>query len=319
MFRADALAELFPRVLDVLAPEHVAGLLATTRVVGMECPGLHSIYAELDCEFGSADEVGPLTYRVVDHDARFARVGIEVASNGMRGNVTAFFRPPPRSQLAIDQIEGVAGDEFEGQRALILGGSRGLGEVVAKLLAAGGASIVVTYFHGERDAGKLVEEIASHGGEAASLRWNVLDEPPDLGSALESGWTPTHMYYLASPHIGATGGFSDELFSKFCDYYVAGFIKSVNELLALDIECLDVLYPSSVFVDEKPADMAEYVAAKCAGEAACEDLQQRHDNLRILAPRLPRMATDQTQSLLGDDSSDPLPVMLGELRRLRDL
>ena len=313
------LQELFPRVLEVLAPAQAAALLASTRVVGMECPGEHSIYAELDCEFASAEVAAPMTYSVVDHDPRFARVGMELEAAGVRGRATAFFRPPPQAQLALDRVDGVADDEFAGQRALVVGGSRGLGEVVAKALAAGGASIAVTYFHGEQDAGKLVGEIASRGREAASLRWNVLDDPPDLRSALPPGWTPTHMYYLASPHIGSSSGFSDELFSKFCDYYVAGFVKTVDAVLSLDVDRLDVLYPSSVFVDDEPAGMAEYVAAKRAGEAACEDLSRQHANLRVITPRLPRMATDQTQSMLGEESPDPLPTMLGELRRLRDL
>ena len=60
-------------------------------------------------------------------------------------------------------------------------------------------------------------------------------------------------------------------------------------------------------------------ASESEARPARDALQARHQNLRILRPRLPRLATDQTRSLLGEESADPVPVLLEELRRLRDL
>ncbi len=46
----------------------------------------------------------------------------------------------------------VSANEFTGAAALVVGGSRGLGELTAKLLAAGGGRVTITYAYGEGDA-----------------------------------------------------------------------------------------------------------------------------------------------------------------------
>ena len=51
--------------------------------------------------------------------------------------------------------------EFAGSTALIVGGSRGLGALTAKILAAGGGKVIITYATGRADAEDLTEEIRS--------------------------------------------------------------------------------------------------------------------------------------------------------------
>ena len=46
----DAIAAMFPAVSGWMGPRRVAALAATTLLVGMVCPGLHSIYAGLTFE-----------------------------------------------------------------------------------------------------------------------------------------------------------------------------------------------------------------------------------------------------------------------------
>jgi hypothetical protein len=115
--------------------------------------------------------------------------------------------------------------------------------------------------------------------------------------------------------VGAKGIFSPKLFEQFCDYYVTGFLNTVSPLIACGLT--SILYPSSVAADELPVMMGEYAAAKTAGEVLCAFMEKTHQGLRILRPRLPRMATDQTASLFPVDNLDPIPVMLEYLRDLR--
>jgi hypothetical protein len=80
-----------------------------------------------------------------------------------------------------------------------------------------------------------------------------------------------------------------------------------------------VFYPSSAAIEELPMDMAEYAAAKMAGELLCDFLQKAHPGLMIHKPRLPRVATDQTVSLLPVNNQEPVPVLLRNLRYLRQM
>ena len=80
-----------------------------------------------------------------------------------------------------------------------------------------------------------------------------------------------------------------------------------------------VFFPSSTAVDDLPLDMGEYAAAKMAGEILCVFLQKAHPGIAVHKPRLPRIATDQTASLLPVSSQAPVPILLRNLRRLRQM
>ena len=314
---------LFPSLIRVLPPMQLAALLATTRLVGMECPGHHSIYSSLNLAF-FADSAGvpSLNYHVADCNRRLALVSMAVEAPGVKGQIKAFLRPQPQRQAAFaDLCRQVEAQEFSAQRALIVGGSRGLGEVTAKLLAAGGAAVTLTYYRGEQDARRIVEEIVSHGGDADCLPLNVLEPSQGPPGRIANRSKPLYLYYFATPYIfgAARGQFSPQRFAAFCEYYVTGFLRTVQAVADPSSGLQKVFYPSSAAIEELPLDMGEYAAAKMAGEILCDFLQKAHPGLAIHKPRLPRVATDQTVSLLPVSNQEPVPVLLNNLRHLRQM
>jgi hypothetical protein len=319
----ESAARLFPNLMRVLPAVQLAELLATTRLVGMKCPGLHSIYSGLNLNFfsdgaGQAD----LNYRVADCNKRFALIAMDVAGATMKGQIKSFFRPKPQAQAAYSQIcREVKPGEFSVQRALIIGGSRGLGEVTAKLLAAGGAEVIITYYRGEKDALRVVSEIDAHGATANYFELNVLDSPQRSLNLVADRSKPLYLYYFATPFIfgAARGKFSAQRFAAFCEYYVTGFLRTVQTLTTPPAGLQKVFYPSSAAIEELPLDMGEYTAAKIAGEILCDFLQKANPGLDIYKPRLPRIATDQTVSLLPVDNKDAQSVLLAQLRYFRQL
>jgi NAD(P)-dependent dehydrogenase (short-subunit alcohol dehydrogenase family) len=191
---------------------------------------------------------------------------------------------------------------------LVVGGSRGLGEVMAKLLAAGGAEVFITFHQGREEAEKLAAEITLGGGRAQTAQLDVLQPARDLARL-----APTHLYYFASPHIatGAAPLIETALLRKFLDYYVHGLARLVELLRPTGLKL--VYYPSTVFLDTPPAGFAEYAVAKGAGEALCRVIQKQFPEIICLVPRLPKLATDQTVSLDFNQSPEPLPVLLDTL------
>jgi hypothetical protein len=316
-------AALFPNLMRRVPSMQLAELLATTRLVGMECPGLHSIYAGMDLVFfPDRDGVPELNYQVTDGNQRLSLLLMDVEAPGMRGQIRTLFRPAPHEQAAFaDVCREVESDEFSEQRALIVGGSRGLGEVAAKLLAAGGAEVILTYYRGEQDAKRIVAEMVARGAKADCLPLNVLEPAPALLSRLTNGPKPLYLYYFATPFIfGAVKGrFSTKRFTTFSEYYVTGFLRTVQSLADSSAGLQKIFYPSSAAVEELPLDMGEYAAAKMAAEVLCDFLQKTHPGFCIHKPRLPRVATDQTASLLPLSSQDPVAVLLPHLRYLRQL
>ncbi|QWR77111.1 SDR family NAD(P)-dependent oxidoreductase [Candidatus Magnetomonas plexicatena] len=304
--------ELFPNLYQKASDIQAAQIIATSRLVGMRCPGYHSLYSGCELSFSetTAAAAETLSYRVTGYDKNFSRCKIFLEGSGVSGTLIAFYRPESYQQPDVAGV--VSPDEFKDQRALIIGGSRGLGEVTAKILAAGGADVQITYHRGIEDAERVIEKIAT----GRAVQFDVLHAafPADFAFA------PTHLYYFATPAIfvGTKNVFSAGLFQRFCDYYVTGFINTVKTLLSADIP-LKVFYPSSVALDEIQPNMGEYTAAKAAGESVCRFLEKTNKNLKIHAARLPRLATDQTVDIRTNLNQDPFPFMLEELKRFNRL
>jgi NADP-dependent 3-hydroxy acid dehydrogenase YdfG len=322
-FNGDLAGGLFPNLIRVLPPMQLAALLATTRLVGMECPGYHSIYSSLNLAFFSdSGGVPNLNYLVADCNKRLALIAMDLEAPGVKGQVKAFLRPKPQRQAAFtDVCRQVESEEFSAQRALIVGGSRGLGEVTAKLLAAGGAEVMLTYYRGQQDAQRIVAEIVSHGAIADCLPLNVLEPSQGLPGRIANRSKPLYLYYFATPFIfgAAKGKFSSQRFATFSEYYVTGFLRTVQAVADPTTGLQKVFYPSSAAIEELPLDMGEYAAAKMAGEILCDFLQKAHPGLAIHKPRLPRVATDQTVSLLPVSNQEPVSVLLSNLRYLRQM
>src|SRR5437763_9130607 len=65
---------------------------------------------------------------------------------------------------------------LKGQKALVTGASSGIGEGIARALAAAGAAVVVNYASNPEPAKRVVDTIESAGGEARAIRADVSRE-----------------------------------------------------------------------------------------------------------------------------------------------
>lgn len=314
--RLHALA--WPLVCDACGEDFAALLASTSRLVGMECPGLNSLYSEL--QLGRADDVGVprgiLRYAVTGMDARFKLVDIAVNASTHAGKIRAFMRPEPLVPVAMSCIrERAPAGAFQGQRALVVGGSRGIGEVAAKVLAAAGAEVYLTYAVGREDAERVVADIRGAGAPASCAQLDVLADDGQCEHVVKV-FRPTHLFYCATPFIfaGRREQFSDQLLARFRGYYVSGFERVLHLAYAQGLR--QAWYPSSVALDEQPADMREYCAAKAEGEALAASLMRELPGLDVACPRLPRTATDQTNGLVAFANADPVAIFLSSLPRI---
>ena len=303
---------LFPHAARALGATRIQAIATISRLVGMVCPGLHSIaysYQIAFTEGGEGDRA--LAFQVEEVDERFRLLTQAVTGGGVQGTVVALARVPPVAQRHIGELaKFVAPEQFRGIAALVVGGSRGLGELTAKILAGGGASVVITYAVGQREALAVCEEIRAFGGAAETMPYDARLSAASQLHALRS--PPTHLYYFATSSIfrRVDGVFSTAVFEDFCRFYITGFHDLCEQLMKGRREALHVLYPSSVAVADRPAGLTEYAMAKAGGELLCEDLNRGVPLLKIQVARLPRILTDQTATTTGVASADALEVML---------
>jgi len=316
------LAARFPRCAATLGPGVVGSLARLSTLVGMVCPGLHSVFSGLVVDLAPADDAG-LGFRCTAIDWRFGLVELAVAGPGIAGAVQAFVRQPPVPGIAMrEAVAMVDPSEFAGLHAWVIGGSRGLGAASAKLLAAGGARVWISHAAGREDALGVAADIASARGRGAceTLHFDVRQAP---GEQLRERLPPIdQVYYFASPtiHRQKAAGFSQALFEEFRQYYVDGLRRTVcHEALRPRRDVVGVFYPSSAFIDSRPAGFAEYVAAKLAGETLCLELEREVPHVRCISERLPPVLTDQNAGAEPGRCQDAARSMLPHLRSMRRL
>ena len=205
--------------------------------------------------------------------------------------------------------------EFINQKAIIIGGSRGLGEVVAKLLSAGGGGVRIGFNQGKQDAVNICNEIKAAGEDAECFQFNVLEQPQPEKDILGT-FIPTHLYYFATPLIPQTQNqsFNQEAYEELCNFYIKGFQNTVSQFEGLVTK---FFYPSTSVINENPEMFLEYVAAKKKAEEIL-GVMENNNNIFIFKPRLPKMATDQTVSLTSSDSKAAAPILLKELKKFID-
>jgi len=314
----ESVAAMFPAASGWLGSRRLAALAASSLLVGMVCPGLHSIYRSLSvdtCDEQDTEDL--LSFRAVPADARFRLLSLVIVGGGLCGMVESLLRVPPVPQSSSQELTGlVRPNEFGASKALVIGGSRGLGEVTAKLLALGGAEVVITYRLGSADADAVVRDICAAGGICKALAYDV-GKTAELQLA-GLGDAPTHAYYFATPAIfrAQSALVSRTRLDQLLDTYVDGFLDLAQTLRARRSD-VSLFYPSSVFVTERPAGMIEYAMAKAAGETLCSEMNLRWAPLHVVVERLPRLLTDQTASVIGTRPASPVAHLLSLVRKVQ--
>ncbi|MGA2251119.1 SDR family NAD(P)-dependent oxidoreductase [Terracidiphilus sp.] len=308
----------FPSATEWLGAQRIASLAASTCLAGMVCPGLHSIYSELSVKAcGESSAQNFLDFHVSQADERFRSIELEIAGGGFTGTAYCTARLPPVEQATMQSLAGlVSPGEFVGSTALIIGGSRGLGELTAKLIAAGGGHVVVTWKNGKDDAERVAHQIRSAGGACDTL-------PYDAGKPASEQLTslahiPSHVYYFATPSIFRPQSemFIANRLREFEEIYVHGFWQLIRALRAMQ-PGLSLFYPSSIAVEERPHGMTEYTMAKAAGEVLCADVNESMAPLHVTTSRLPRLLTDQTASVAATETENLVDVMLPIIREVQ--
>ena len=308
----------FPKLVSSLGAPCVAAIARLSYIVGMVSPGLHSMFNSIDVSIETASDASRMCFSLAQFDPRFQLYRIAVASGPVVGELRALRRPAPYAQPSLaDVASHVTPGEFAGVSSVVVGGSRGLGELTAKMLAAGGGSVCITYAAGEEDAQRVASEIDVAGGAPCRVhRFDVLEAPSD--SVLLELQATDCLYYFATPAImlNKHSAYDESRHSRFLTFYVRAFHELCQRLQALRTRSIEVFYPSTAFVTTRPRGFTEYAMAKAAAEVMIADINRLRGHARIVAPRLPRLGTDQTNSFVREETPSAIEALLPLVREL---
>jgi hypothetical protein len=313
VFRGDIqLAQsLFSNFSKNFGIETCCEVAVISEIIGMQTPGLHSLLISANIKFIRTDLQN--NYSIEEIDERFNLIKIAINATSLVCGVEAFIRPKPFVGASLLEMQNkVEGSEFSKTKALIIGGSRGLGECVAKLIALGDGESVITYSSGYDDCQRVSNEITNFGKKCAIKRFNI---PQDLDLLAELGQF-NQIYYFPTPKIFGkrNKNYSKNLYDNFLEIYVSSFIKVVDHFKKMPSK-VSIFYPSSSAIDSPLPELAEYIDAKIEGEKAAFKYTDI-ENINIVCTRIPRTNTDQTMSLIQEKSENPEDIMLPIIRQM---
>lgn len=303
-----------PHTVRCLGNDRVGAMATMSYFVGMVCPGLHSMLSGVKIDLAQRG-AGALACGVRSYDPRFRLFDITV-DGPIRGRIEAFARHPVAEQPSMAEIATrVSPNEFKGTRSLVIGGSRGLGELTSKILAAGGGDVAFTYASGTEDARRVEHEIVAAGRSCSAQKFDLLVD--DVGRLTNEDPGFDVVYLFATPRIFRSHVelFDAGLFQEFAHFYVEQLYRLCAHFERLERKAT-VFFPSSVAVSERPKGLTEYAMAKAAAELLIADINASFEHVSVKTARLPRMATDQTASLLPVDAASNLDTLLPIVRSL---
>jgi len=312
------LSAFFPQSRRILGEHGPPSVAALSYFAGMIAPGLHSVLSSVTLDLtvpAAADRSLRLWIRNFHSNVRLFDIAFEGA---MTGRLEAFLRPSPSRQPSIKDLSSViGGEEFRGTRSLIIGGSRGLGEMTAKVLGAGAGDVVLTYHAGAKEARAIKDELDQH--RAGSCETVCFDVRQGAWQDLRVDLTQIDaVYFFPTPRIFRKSAriFNPAWFREFSTFYVDSFFELCAHLERRAVKPVRVFFPSSVAVVERPKGLTEYAMAKAAAEVMIEDINRSFKRVSVRSHRLPRLNTDQTASVLDVAAESNVDTLLPIIRSM---
>ena len=313
IYRGDIISgqKLFPNFFECYGKSIAAEIASTSEIVGMQIPGLHSLFLSIKGNIHKR-ELRP-SYRVLNC-SRFGVMQLSMRGRYLQCEIDAFYSRNSSQSLKMNQIsESIQSNAFNKVNALIIGGSRGLGELTAKIISCGGGNSTITYSSGKSDAQEVQREIIEWGGSCNIAHLNIENNFNIPNQKYNQ------IYYFPTPKIIAEdpSNVDSYLLERYKLYYVDGFSVLLKKILEKNSNA-SIFYPSTTFANEPPDNFLSYVKTKLMGESLCKEFAEK-EGVQIFYPRLPRLPTDQTLGLVPEKFEDPMGIMYPLILRMRDL
>jgi 3-oxoacyl-[acyl-carrier protein] reductase/tetrahydroxynaphthalene reductase len=179
-----------------------------------------------------------------------------------------------------------------GKRALVTGGSRGIGAAIVRRLAADGAAVAVNYVADQSSAEKLITELTDKGHQVAAFRADVSDpaQTRDLVQLMvaEFGGLDILASNAGVEHFGALESITEADFDRVFHINVAGQLFATQAAAAAMTSGGRILLTSSISARIGVYQHTLYAASKAAVSAMAlnlaPELAERGIAINAIAP-----------------------------------
>jgi NAD(P)-dependent dehydrogenase (short-subunit alcohol dehydrogenase family) len=298
------------------------GLAWASYVVGMEIPGLHSLFAGLTLGVDDEAHGDGAAISVRDHDERTGQITIDGALAPRSGagralaTIQCFALPgetaPDPALLGFDREP-----EPDRGAVVVAGGSRGFGASLTLALLALGYEVHVAYATSRRRAQELERLAGPHAPRLHLTQADVSDPGAmrSLADTIAAAGSPLVGVVLNAALPPLAMSLTPESATDLADY-VAASLRLVTVPLGSLLTSIDepsgwVLFCSSAAISAPPRDWPHYVAAKGAVEGLAGWVAATKPRLRTVVVRPPKMQTAMTDTpsgRIGAESADAVAL-----------
>jgi hypothetical protein len=291
----------FPALTMKYGSAVVLELASLSNIVGVFTPGLNSIFKRLNLEFEESKTLPH--YDIKKIDKRIKQINIAVCGQYCKAEIEAFYLP---RKVKSDSIKSIyeknsltLGIENIGKiRALVIGGSRGVGEYISKAILAFGGTCTLTYSQGEQEALALFNQFNDPNiCKIINLHMSENLESFDKILGLKNF---NLIFYMASPKI--LNDSESEPSNTYELIYYELFKKLIFEAKGVNFNGI-VFYPSTIYAKYSDTIYEKYKKAKIKGEDFILDFNTRK-YFQIHFERLPKLKTQQNLTLSDFDMHD---------------
>ena len=201
---------------------------------------------------------------------------------------------------------------LEGKKALVTGGSRGIGRGIALALALQGADVIINYHSNQEEANKVVEEIKKMGRQSVAVAADVSNSQSvvKMFEYVKSQWGKLDIL-VNNAGIIAYADFetmTEEDWDKIMAVNLKGqFLCSQQavKLMGAGSRIINTASIASGGVGVGFSRLAHYTASKGGVVALTEnmalDLAKKGINVNAVAPGV--IETDMTKEMLADEAT----------------
>jgi NAD(P)-dependent dehydrogenase (short-subunit alcohol dehydrogenase family) len=266
--------------------------------VGMELPGQSGLFRRLVLTFEAPPRDVPLLQYEVSVLRKKPKLGQVVSALTLRtgqrivaqGKHEALIRPEILSAGGGNFGHAFTGDEMAGRVALIIGGSRGFGSALDRVLKAQGATAI--QFSRSGGDTQYGNGDASDPAQLLRLRERIIGEHGHLDLLVCNAFPAIHSLW-----------FEPNTFDRI-QAYLSRATALVAAPLCVFLELLNeaggrLVVISSSAVESPVREWPQYVAAKSAVEGYARVAPLQYPRLAALIVRPPKLLTDLTNTPLG--------------------
>ncbi len=215
--------------------------------------------------------------------------------------------------------------------AVVTGGSRGIGRVIAESLAGAGLQVYLTYVSRPEEAGQTVDAIVAEGGRARAFALNVADSEAVAAFFRDEIKDKVHLAALVNNAGITKDGFlirmKDEDYNAVLDVNLKGAFNCLREAAKIMSRqrAGRIVNITSVVGQMGNPGQVNYSAAKAGliglTKSAAKELAARNITVNAVAPGF--IETDMTRALSDEVRADYISAIplarFGEPKDVADL